>query len=241
VYTVFQARFPPPFLLQTIPQTTMSSRKNKTPTNFVLPQLFYGTGGWNGVPQLHTDPLPRSTPSGPPQHTLYNVPNIEDSQEIYRVERMPSIYHDTLVRTRLFSDGTPILIGVQNTSNRAVAVPYQRTPPDLTPYSSTITTSPVELSLPSHQETEAWLRNHLKIPAPHPLNLWCLRDLISVKKLPNLTEMIMLAIWGSPYKRLGLSEIYTAIEDRYPVLKTNIDKPWQVCPQLINFLHASLK
>ncbi|KAF5312203.1 hypothetical protein D9619_003828 [Psilocybe cf. subviscida] len=203
----------------------MQSRRNNTRPNFVLPQHFPGSGEWNGTSQVQYTPQTHSTTPGLGHLTSYNVANLEQSHGMHGGGYLAQGSHGTVVRVYLSTTRPRSL--VQPMSNRAAIAPYQHMPPAPTQQSSILTTSPVELSLPSHQETELWLRNHLKIPAPQPLNLWCLRDITSVKKLPNLTEMIFLAIWGSPYRRLGLSEIYTAIEDRYPILKTNGEKAWQ--------------
>lgn len=84
------------------------------------------------------------------------------------------------------------------------------------------------VSLPSHAETEEYLRNTLEIPSHLPVDLSALPDATD-KKQPPITHMIKLAIWGSKDKMLTLRGIYGEIENRYPSLKDLQDKPWQVC------------
>jgi len=92
--------------------------------------------------------------------------------------------------------------------------------------SSSITLLPF-VSLPPHDETEAYLRKHLDIFPHVPVNLRALPD-GTANKQPPITNMIKLAIWGSPHKRLTLRQIYEEIEKRFPYLKDLQDKPWQV-------------
>ena len=92
--------------------------------------------------------------------------------------------------------------------------------------SSSITLLPF-LSLPPHNETEAYLRQHLDISLHVPVDLHALPD-GAVNKQHPITNMIKLAIWGSPHKRLTLRQIYEEIEKRFPYLKELQDKPWQV-------------
>ena len=61
-----------------------------------------------------------------------------------------------------------------------------------------------------------------------PLNLWSLPNEPFPGKPPKISELIKLAIWGSPYHSLTLREIFAAIEERYPSYKQAADKPWQV-------------
>lgn len=93
-------------------------------------------------------------------------------------------------------------------------------------------------SLPSDYETENFLRDHLKISEPAPLNL----DAIADDKA-KISTLIILSIWSSPEKRLTLKGIYDAIEARFPQRKTANDKPWQVstilCPQSSRVLIVS--
>ncbi|KJA23881.1 hypothetical protein HYPSUDRAFT_136972 [Hypholoma sublateritium FD-334 SS-4] len=60
-----------------------------------------------------------------------------------------------------------------------------------------------------------------------PLNLWSLPNEPFPAKPPKISDLIKLAIWGSPCHRLTLREIYSAIEERYPSYKYAADKPWQ--------------
>ncbi|KJA25028.1 hypothetical protein HYPSUDRAFT_135145, partial [Hypholoma sublateritium FD-334 SS-4] len=80
---------------------------------------------------------------------------------------------------------------------------------------------------PSDEETEDYLRRTLSIPPPTPLNLLSLPDEPHGTKTPKISDLIKLAIWGSPGHKLTLRQIYTAIEDRYPSYKAATDKPWQ--------------
>jgi hypothetical protein len=77
---------------------------------------------------------------------------------------------------------------------------------------------------PSEYDTERFLREHLNIPEPTPLNL----DAIAHESRPGIKTMIILSIWASPDKRLTLQGIYEAIETRFPDRKLANDKPWQV-------------
>ncbi len=61
-----------------------------------------------------------------------------------------------------------------------------------------------------------------------PLNLLSLPNEPFGTKHPKISELIKLAIWGSPDHKLTLRQIYNAIEERYPSYKENPDKPWQV-------------
>ncbi|KAJ3513475.1 hypothetical protein NLJ89_g2926 [Agrocybe chaxingu] len=83
------------------------------------------------------------------------------------------------------------------------------------------------LPLPSHQETEKYLRKTLEVPYPYPLNLSSLPDEPFDKKAPAVTTLIKLAIFGSKDKRLTLRQIYDEIENRYPSWKDAKDKHWQ--------------
>lgn len=78
-------------------------------------------------------------------------------------------------------------------------------------------------SIPSDYETEKFLRDHLRISEPAPLNLDAIAD-----DNAKITTLIILSIWSSPEKRLTLKGIYDAIEARFPQRKTTKDKPWQV-------------
>ncbi|KAF5322777.1 hypothetical protein D9619_000063 [Psilocybe cf. subviscida] len=87
--------------------------------------------------------------------------------------------------------------------------------------------APDNPALPSQQETERRLREYLQISAPRPLDLSSMRDYEPPKKLPNLTHLILLAIWGSPSKRLTQAEICEAISTRYPELNSTKDQKWR--------------
>ena len=80
----------------------------------------------------------------------------------------------------------------------------------------------------STEETEEYLRRTLAIPPHMQLNLSSLPDEPHGTKNPKISDLIKLAIWGSPGHKLTLRQIYTAIEERYPSYKAATDKPWQV-------------
>ncbi|KAF8963164.1 hypothetical protein BDZ97DRAFT_1661977, partial [Flammula alnicola] len=80
---------------------------------------------------------------------------------------------------------------------------------------------------PSHDDTERYLRNTLGIHEPIPLSLYSLPNEPFGSKPPKISDLIKLAIWGSPHRRLTLRQIYEAIETRYPSFKDQADKPWQ--------------
>lgn len=83
--------------------------------------------------------------------------------------------------------------------------------------------------LPTHRETEEYLRGNLDIPHPKPLNLWALPDDPNILKgRSSISKLIKLAIWGSETKRLTLSQIHKAIQERYPTISGS----WKVRPQL---------
>jgi hypothetical protein len=85
-----------------------------------------------------------------------------------------------------------------------------------------------EIVLPSAAATEQALRDFIKIPESRPLDLSSLKDITNPAKIPNLTHLAALAIWASPSKKLTLSEIYEAIEARYPILRDHREKKWKV-------------
>ncbi|KAF5317978.1 hypothetical protein D9619_012078 [Psilocybe cf. subviscida] len=67
---------------------------------------------------------------------------------------------------------------------------------------------------------EQMLRQHTKIPPPHPLRLESLRIVHPDGKYP-LASMIALAIWTSPERRLMVSEIRSKIETALPELSAH--------------------
>ena len=81
---------------------------------------------------------------------------------------------------------------------------------------------------PSSEETEDYLRRILAIPLHMTLNLSLLPDEPFVTKNPKISDLIKLAIWGSPDHKLTLRQIYNAIKERYPSYRKASDKPWQV-------------
>jgi len=126
-----------------------------------------------------------------------------------------------------YNSGLSQMHGLSNAS--AVSMPnttfYARSP-SVSDSSLDDVSSHTNVALPPHNDTEAYLRRTLEIPADIPVDLNALPD--STDKKPPITHMIKLAIWGSKHKRLTLRQIYDAIERRYPSLKGLKDKPWQV-------------
>ncbi|THH33231.1 hypothetical protein EUX98_g998 [Antrodiella citrinella] len=75
------------------------------------------------------------------------------------------------------------------------------------------------------------LRDMLGLNATDPLDLKALSDPPpGAKPSYPYPTLIMLAITGSPKKRLTLSEIYSAIEERFDWFKNTEDKAWQTYP-----------
>jgi hypothetical protein len=76
---------------------------------------------------------------------------------------------------------------------------------------------------------------HSAQPATGPLSLDSLPSYPSDQKPPfSYPVLIRLAILGSPQKRLLLSQIYSAIEEKFPWYKDSAPKAWKVrlCPLL---------
>jgi len=120
-----------------------------------------------------------------------------------------------------YPDGFPVMAALGDTLDEK----YERG----SVYSSDFGNSDVGSSSNPHPtrseyETEKFLREHLSIPEPTPLNL----DAIAHERRPGIKAMIILSIWASPRKRLTLQGIYEAIETRFPHRKSANDKPWQV-------------
>ena len=66
--------------------------------------------------------------------------------------------------------------------------------------------------------------------ATPPLSLTDLPNFPAEQKPPfTYPVLIRLAIMGSPQRRLLLSQIYAAIEDKFPWYKENASKAWKVC------------
>ncbi|KAJ3504786.1 hypothetical protein NLJ89_g7755 [Agrocybe chaxingu] len=87
--------------------------------------------------------------------------------------------------------------------------------------------SALTCSLPSHEETEEYFRKMLDVAHPYPLSLEIFPDDLPDEKPPVL-NLIILAICGSPHKRLTMGQIFDEIENRFPAWKDKKDKPWQV-------------
>jgi hypothetical protein len=97
------------------------------------------------------------------------------------------------------------------------------------------------LRTPPPTEAEQYLRHQLGLPHDKPVDLWALKDPPSRQKpgqpYPNL---IKLAIFGSPNKKLTLQEIYKALIDRFEWFKDNSNEmAWKVCP-IVSVCNATL-
>lgn len=79
-------------------------------------------------------------------------------------------------------------------------------------------------------DASPFLRSQLGLPPNVPINLDCLEEPRLGEK-PNYpyTTLVQLAIYGSPNKRLTLSEIYSTLESRYEWFRDSQDRSkWQV-------------
>jgi len=85
-----------------------------------------------------------------------------------------------------------------------------------------------------------WIRRHTRIPTDQPLSLWSLPDPDPgcKPKLP-LKWLMALAIYESPEKKLSLSQILTAMKDRFAIFC--VEESWKVGVDAlqINFLILS--
>lgn len=84
---------------------------------------------------------------------------------------------------------------------------------------------------PDGSDAEQYLRHQLGLPRDRTVDLWALQDPPEREKpsqpLPNLVK---LAIFGSPKKKLTLQEIYRALVDRFDWFKDHeADLSWKVC------------
>lgn len=80
-------------------------------------------------------------------------------------------------------------------------------------------------------DASPYLRDLLGLGPDDPISLDCLKDPPRGEK-PNYPypTLVQLAIYGSPGKRLTLSEIYSTLEARYDWFRNTPDKTkWQVC------------
>lgn len=95
---------------------------------------------------------------------------------------------------------------------------------------------------PSTSDAEKYLRHQLGLPRDKPVDLWALRDPPDRKKpVPPYPNLIKLAIFGSPNKKLTLQEIYKALIDRFDWFKDNENElAWKVCSSRTNTCSHSL-
>lgn len=126
-------------------------------------------------------------------------------------------------------------LGVAQSSSRSG-------PPSGHSYSSSPEDRPVSLNpgLLDHPYPDAgdYLRNQIKIPRNRPLTLHSLPDPPPGEKPGPLHVLVKLAIYGSPRQKLTLREIFTALEDRFEVLKGD-DQAWKVCHVLLQRVSKS--
>lgn len=87
---------------------------------------------------------------------------------------------------------------------------------------------PVPVALTASSSTVANAMQIITTATP-PLNLTDLPNFPAEQKPPfTYPVLIRLAIMGSPQRRLLLSQIYAAIEDKFPWYKENASKAWKV-------------
>lgn len=90
-------------------------------------------------------------------------------------------------------------------------------------YQYTSSSSSSDLSL------EAWIRREVDIPSHLPVSLNSLPDPAPDERPAMSLKWIMaLAIYGSARRKLTLSCIYGAVEEKYPYYRNIPDKKWQV-------------
>jgi hypothetical protein len=102
------------------------------------------------------------------------------------------------------------------------------------------THSPAPVALTASSSTVA---NAMQIitTATLPLSLIDLPNFPAEQKPPfTYPVLIRLAIMGSPQRRLLLSQIYAAIEDKFPWYKENASKAWKVCMAFYVFMVVSV-
>jgi hypothetical protein len=88
---------------------------------------------------------------------------------------------------------------------------------------------PAPVALTASSSTVANAMQIITTATP-PLSLTDLPNFPAEQKPPfTYPVLIRLAIMGSPQRRLLLSQIYTAIEDKFPWYKENASKAWKVC------------
>lgn len=89
---------------------------------------------------------------------------------------------------------------------------------------------PAPVALTASSSTVANAMQIITTATP-PLSLPDLPNFPAEQKPPfTYPVLIRLAIMGSPQRRLLLSQIYAAIEDKFPWYKENASKAWKACP-----------
>lgn len=95
---------------------------------------------------------------------------------------------------------------------------------------------PAPVALTASSSTVANAMQIITTATP-PLSLTDLPNFPAEQKPPfTYPVLIRLAIMGSPQRRLLLSQIYAAIEDKFPWYKENASKAWKVCPPSFFFM-----
>lgn len=97
-------------------------------------------------------------------------------------------------------------------------------------HTSMLTPFPVPVALTASSSTVANAMQIITTATP-PLSLTDLPNFPAEQKPPfTYPVLIRLAIMGSPQRRLLLSQIYAAIEDKFPWYTENASKAWKACP-----------
>lgn len=80
---------------------------------------------------------------------------------------------------------------------------------------------------PDEDPVGTWIRYHTRIPPDLPLSLWSVPDPDpGCKPALPLKWLMALAIYESPEKKLSLSEILTAMKDRFAIF--GVQESWKV-------------
>ena len=119
-------------------------------------------------------------------------------------------------------------------SFRAAPKPARGTPHTPNPWHTATLPSPfpTPVALTASSSTVANAMQIITTATP-PLSLTDLPNFPAEQKPPfTYPVLIRLAIMGSPQRRLLLSQIYAAIEDKFPWYKENASKAWKVCPAI---------
>ncbi len=199
---------------------------------------------WNGFPshghQNGHPSLPKGYPTFIDQNSPFGearMPYTGRSQEYVT----PQEHMYELVRRFLFYCYTACPKTVYDPCYRTSNIAVEFTPApsmsttqspqtQLTPHSAPRppTTRRMSMMDPPMKKVKHTCAKHYQSQSPMPLNLWSLPSEPFPGKPPKISELIKLAIWGSPCHCLTLREIFAAIEERYPSYKQATDKPWQV-------------